>query len=425
MQQKILLDYTINSGLRLDKKMQERLQAKFGAARSNKTKAKNRLNESLKRFSESYKIAPLIQLYFESSELRKRVTHFACCNNQGETESSSYFDLTKLKEMLGEASQLLDGVDGQAALMTGRLVAEPAGETHLSVVFDDVTQALINTKDQKVPPDPAYYLGTNADWRHIKAGQDVVRNDLMAEIPGHFSSKNICVILSESGQGKSTLMYRFAFDNQNKFYILELRYLNSKLVRMTELALKRLATLSEKNILILADDLTEFCHWGLLLKSLKRIKNVYVLATARKEKWDTSNIRGLEDSIGFVEPKLEKSTAELIFEQLKERRLVKASTEDWATIFSKSEGRLLEYVTLLTQGNRLKDILSIQLAKKPVDELDVLRIISTVHTLGYSADFSLLENSLELPPQRLAVCLENLTGEFIKKTTVVTRVCMN
>ena len=107
MQQSVLLDYAINYGLRRDRRIREDLQKKFGTARSNKSKAKKRLNESLERFCGRYGIKPSIQLYFESSELRKRIMHFACCHNQCNTKSSSYIYLGKLKDMLGIASQSL------------------------------------------------------------------------------------------------------------------------------------------------------------------------------------------------------------------------------------------------------------------------------------------------------------------------------
>ena len=106
-QQKVLLDHAINFGLSRDREIRKQLQKRFGAARSNKSKAKKRLNESLKGLCTHYSINPPIQLYFESSELRKRIIHFACCHSRVDAKASSYMSLNELKDMLDKASELL------------------------------------------------------------------------------------------------------------------------------------------------------------------------------------------------------------------------------------------------------------------------------------------------------------------------------
>jgi len=419
---RILLQYALESDPRPAKEINKQLEKEFRPGYSPKTKVKNALNEGLRRFCADYGINPPIQMYFLPPELKKQIMHLGCYRLQEAGKSRRCLDLSELDDMLkGARQRLAEKVEKKRwnkVGVVGGFVQPAVGrvdEMNLSMVFDDITQNLMTTKGQEVTPDTTYYLGTSADWRHIKAGQDVIRKDLMAEIFGHFYRKNICIIRSESGQGKSTLMYRFAFDYQEIFHILEIKHFDSSLVRPVELALQRLADVSKKHVLVLADDVTALPKWELFLNRVKRDKRVYVLATSRSDEWDLSKIKGLEGSVEFVEPKLEWKTAAEIYQNLEERGLVKVKEENWDTALSASHGKLLEFVTILTQGAYLKEILTVQVSKMSEDVAEVLRVISTADTFGIEVDFLLLEKTLDIPPSRIAYCLKYLEGGFVSK----------
>jgi len=298
------------------------------------------------------------------------------------------------------------------------LSPERTTDVNLSLVFDDVTQDLIKTKDEKISPDPAYYLGTNADWRHIKAGQDVIREDLMARIFGCFYKKNICGIRGETGQGKSTLMYRFAFEYQDMFYIYQVKHLNRYLERQSVRALCQAASFGEKPLLILMDNVIKLPCWDLFLNSLKNQKNLYILMTVSEHDWYESQKQDLVGCIEFVTPILDLPTAKLIYEKLNEQQLTNIKEDEWGGMLQMSQNRMIEYVTLIIRKTALEEILDaqlVQLKNRNAKARDVLRIIATIHTLGLSATFSLLKKCLKISTERLVTCLEELDGEFIWK----------
>ena len=288
--------------------------------------------------------------------------------------------------------------------------------TSLSIVFDDISKDIKSTKKEDVTPDPMYYAGTNATWRHIKSGQDVIRKSLIQKIFGHLYRHNICVIKSESGQGKTTLMYRTAYEYRDLFHIFQVKYLDKEKIRLTELELPGISRKTEKDILILVDDITRFSNWEIFLDRFKQREKLFLLMTTREDEWDNSKIKGFEGHIEFVEPKLDYETANLIYNSLSERKLAK--TKEWTKAFDESRGRLLEYVTFLTQSVHLKKILETQLGeikkKKLLDEQNVLRIVVVLHNFGGESSLDLLHQCTKIPLDKLAACIENLK-EFIIK----------
>jgi hypothetical protein len=60
-----------------------------------------------------------------------------------------------------------------------------------------------------------FYEGKNTRPGHIVAGVDIKRPIWIENIEQSFERAKVCVILSSSGQGKSALLYRYAFDHYN------------------------------------------------------------------------------------------------------------------------------------------------------------------------------------------------------------------
>jgi hypothetical protein len=55
-----------------------------------------------------------------------------------------------------------------------------------------------------------YYYGTSARYEHILTDQDVIRDHFLSEIKSGFEQNNIVVLHGASGQGKTSLAYRYA-----------------------------------------------------------------------------------------------------------------------------------------------------------------------------------------------------------------------
>ncbi|MFZ2539494.1 MAG: hypothetical protein WAX04_11420 [Oscillospiraceae bacterium] len=58
-----------------------------------------------------------------------------------------------------------------------------------------------------------YKVGINAHPQHIRNGLDIVRGEWINKIQGCFKNNNIVILKGASGQGKSSLAYRYLIDN--------------------------------------------------------------------------------------------------------------------------------------------------------------------------------------------------------------------
>ena len=60
-----------------------------------------------------------------------------------------------------------------------------------------------------------YYLGKGARPAHILANVDAQRPEWIKAIHDSLSDSPVCIVRSSSGQGKSTLLYRYAYTHYN------------------------------------------------------------------------------------------------------------------------------------------------------------------------------------------------------------------
>jgi len=291
-------------------------------------------------------------------------------------------------------------------------------EAHdLHAFFDDKARDFLSAdRDDTAEPDPMFYQGVNASWRNILANQDVIRPKLIDDIfRAYYLNSNICVIRSESGQGKTTLMFRFAHEYRKLFYILELRQLSLPDARLCELGVRHLETVRQR-ILILVDDITRYPGWIGFLQAVTRMRHVKLLATTREDEWAEVDLRGLESRMSFVSPRLDRETARLLFEGISSKGFNRSS-EPFHILFSKSRGRLLEFVTLITQGGHLKAILEQQvsvLRHTSPTSMEVLRYVSFFHTLGLSVEIESLEAVATGNSASEILCgLDQLANEFV------------
>jgi len=84
---------------------------------------------------------------------------------------------------------------------------------------------LSDYKTQKTDDDlnKEYRIGVNAHPQHIRNGLDIIRRDWVNKIQDYFKNNNIVVVKGVSGQGKSSLAYRYLIDNylENYVFVIE------------------------------------------------------------------------------------------------------------------------------------------------------------------------------------------------------------
>jgi hypothetical protein len=275
-------------------------------------------------------------------------------------------------------------------------------------------------------PDPNFYLGVYADIRHILASQDIPRSELMQELAVKLVQRNFCVLRSPSGTGKTTLMYRFAYEHRHSFSVFRLRHLDRDAETIEDCIryVKLLQPSEHSPVLILIDDISrpEKRGWQEFLKSILENPNVFVIATTREDEWSDFLARGI--NIEYVYLSLSEDTARRFHQMLKERAQLHTDYPDWREAYEASKTNdvalFMEYAHILTKGRRIREVLSEQVERiahqsapdGPI-QMNLLRIICTAHTFGGRVPAQLLPHLINTHSEDLHRHLANLANEHL------------
>ena len=288
------------------------------------------------------------------------------------------------------------------------------------------TSGLIRALDlhQQLDEDPAYLTGVRATVRHILANQDVVREDVLADISEAFEYHNLCVIRSPSGQGKSTCMYRWAAEQRECFRAWEVQRVGNpqEAEVIADLVAGEAPTPSEP-ILVLVDDIFggDKPSIGLLLERLAEIPHVYILGTSREDDWRDIRPRGV--ALDEVRLKLDEETAGALYEMLDAEGL--PMKIPWREALELSEARsgtalLMEYMHYLQQGESLEHTLRHQVARLDSAHPDladslhaVVRYVATMDRYGRAVSWEALGALLGDHKSDLRKCIGMLKDEHL------------
>ncbi len=251
---------------------------------------------------------------------------------------------------------------------------------------------------------------------HIVANLDVKRSAWLDKINLAFTNNNICVIKATSGQGKSTLAYRYIYDNWdiNFTYIIK----SAQTKQAADSISDYLIFLSKLGLPVnlLIDNVKEEIKYFSDILSTCVANGIKTLITIRNEdyyRFSKKNVTNYE----IITPYLDLSEAKEIFKNLKKQnKIVSGDTPELAFEKLGKNALLIEYIFLITQGKMLSDLLADQITvmrnNNKNSKIKILRRISLANTLGVPVILSnLLESFTELEDYQSII--ESLVDEFI------------
>ena len=271
-----------------------------------------------------------------------------------------------------------------------------------------------------------FYRGTAARYEHILFDLDVPRPEKVAEVAEKFSDCKVVIVHGASGQGKTTLAYRYLRESIPESWIFCVKLIESRRHALSvATALSAHASSTEIPVVIYLDVQPSFVGWIDLVIEASRIQNARLLVTIREEDYTRSSLPRYVVRTESVELRFDEDEARMIFNKIRDD-FTRSRFLDFEAAWLKfrAPGPLLEFVHLVTQGVLLEERLSTQIQRLEDEaalgpgsqgspdrihpkDLEVLRIVTFCHALGASVKVDSLAQSLALPvPNRTVRRLE-------------------
>ncbi|AHK04647.1 MULTISPECIES: hypothetical protein [Rhizobium/Agrobacterium group] len=285
-----------------------------------------------------------------------------------------------------------------------------------SAIDDALLSGTLRGVDFTTPlNEPGFYLGTKVQPGHIAAGLVVPRPSETNGIIKALRARRQVVLSAPSGAGKSALLWLAAGALAGEVRWLQV---SSSATVNDVAALMRFVHSrrpSDKNLIgLVFDDLdpSNADLWNVLSQDLRAAPGVYLFASARRENIELLTARS---EIGIVDVKLDGQLAETVWTKL--RADAKTSWEHWREAFEQSNGLMLEYVHILTQGHRLSEVVTDQIRLREregrEDELSIIRCTSAIFSRNGEIEVARLVGCLGIPATTVGRALRRLMDEHL------------
>lgn len=271
-----------------------------------------------------------------------------------------------------------------------------------------------------------FYAGIHARYEHIVAGLDFERAHKIEQIFRAFHQKNVVIVHAASGQGKSTLAYRYLHDGYPEKWRFEVKRVQDvKHALSIGAALSGFATAAQVPIAVYIDVDPRDTEWPELVSRLSREPLLEVLVTIREEDYRRANVSGADFDFAEVSLDFDRAEAQLLYNR------ARSTGGEWQFLdFDAAwdafdqQGPLLEFVYLLTQTETLRQRLKGQVhrieaevrrgAASP-DELRLLSLVAVTSAYGARLRTRDVVATLDLPaPNRT---LRQFEQEYLLRRT--------
>lgn len=263
-----------------------------------------------------------------------------------------------------------------------------------------------------------YLQGVSAHPAHIRNNFDFKRNYWMEEIQGIINSKGVAILKGVSGQGKTTLCYRYLIDTYPEGCVFCVRTIANEI--QAQNLVSALDGLGKHNahLIIYIDVQPGETLWAFLLQELQaRGLSIPVLISIRDEDYNRTPIGGKAIQYGVVELKLSKEEAAHIYSSYTEAKPHaehRTFEEAWQAFGG--QGPLIEFAYLLTNNQTLAQRLQEQidaLLQEGIsdDWLELLQLVCYAGRLGCAVNLKDVKKEIQCSTMHAAV--RRLKDEYL------------
>ena len=351
---------------------------------------------SIAMIAERSGCAPLAaQMCF--AELLKRVGGLADANGMREPEEYAGLSVSDTERIVSEVLRAVDIGAIEGAIEDG--VCQPV---------DFVTPI----------HDPSFYLGVDVEPGHVAAGLVTERPAGRLAIERGLEERQAVLVVGPSGAGKSAMMWEAAHALRHTVRWFRVRQAEPSDTSSIRQLMRTFRASDDSPVGFVMDDVgrTGAETWGALLREAAAVPGVVLLGSIREE-----DVSLLQERARATEVRAEPDDelARRLWQELQNGG--KTEWPGWREPWNASNGLLLEYVHVLTEGRRMEDVLRDQVAARVLDparglELDVLRSGAWAGAADAELDVSQLADVLEVTEADIARALLRLVEEHLVRT---------
>lgn len=271
-----------------------------------------------------------------------------------------------------------------------------------------LSEFILNEDQEQIKKE--YMQGVSAHPTHIRNNLDFRRDYWIDKIKTVINDKGVAIIKGVSGQGKSTLCYRYLIDTYPEGCVFCVRCIsNEGQAQNLVSALDGLGK-HNNNLIIYIDVQPGETLWAFLLQELQsRGIAIPVLISIRDEDYNQTPISNSAIKFGIVELTLSKEEAEQIYnsftviQPLAEHRSFEEAWESFG-----GQGPLIEFVYLLTNNQTLTERIYNQidaLLKEGISDewLELLQLVCYAGRLGCAVNISDVKNEIHCSTMHAAI----------------------
>ena len=266
--------------------------------------------------------------------------------------------------------------------------------------------------------DPNFYLGVDVEPGHIAAGLVAERPRSRSALVEGIEQRRAALIVGSSGAGKSALMWEAANTLRHTVRWFRIRRLSAVDIPSLRQLVRTFRASEDSPLGFVMDDIGRNGpeSWGDLLKETMSVPGVVLLGSIREEDVTLIAERARAAEIR-ADP--DDELAERLWRELREAE--KTNWAGWREPWKMSDGLLLEYVHILTRGQRMHDLLADQVAARVSDpkrslELDILRSGAWAGAANAEVDASRLARALSVSEADLVHALQRLIQEHLVRS---------
>lgn len=326
--------------------------------------------------------------------------------------------LRDLSELAAEQREATLMTAGRRTLMDLDLLATRImQDVDVSTLEEAVAAGVCEPADYISPPSvdlAGFFAGIDVVPSHVGAGFDVLRPEETTAVLNGLKDRRDVVIAGPSGSGKSALLWRSARLLDFGTRILRVhRVADSGDVELLVRHVRRQKPNMGMRLLVVADDLgrVRMAAWPDARRRIGEIPGVLILGGVRREDLTPE----ISASAVVIDPTLTQSAATRIFDALETAGVPTMMARDEAV--ARANGLLMEFIALATTGQRIRDVLSVQVNQlgTPANRTrrEALRLVCAAHLLGSSVPANVLPQALGVGIDAAGDVMSRLAGEHL------------